>query len=74
MTKEEQEKEIYERWREVPSEQATYVIVLHPGSYDTSVLFYKLKEDAEWALQNSWFDEKKPLVAKIVQMKTTLTE
>lgn len=68
-----QQKE-YERFREVPCEEAKYVIVLRPKSYDTSVCFYKSKEDVEWALQNSWFDEKVPLVAKLINIKVEVSE
>lgn len=68
-----QQKE-YERFREVPMEEASYLVVLRPKSYDTSVLFYKSKEDLEWALKNSWFDEKVPLVAKLIDIKVEVSE
>ena len=70
---EEQQKE-YERFREVPQEEAEYMVVLRSKSYDTNVCFYKSKEDVEWALQNSWFDEKTPLVAKIIKIKVEVSE
>lgn len=57
------------KWREVTQDEAEYGVVIRVGSYDTSVCFYKSKEDLDWALKNSWFDPREATPVKILKIK-----
>lgn len=63
----EQQKDQYEKWKEVPQEEGQYAVILRPGSNDTNVMFYMNQEDMLWAMRNSWFEPNQAMLVKVLQ-------